>query len=86
VVWSRKVKADAGYLFDLGILVKLGTIVSGDGFEFCGLSLEQLDASVVQRAGRPIVQLADHHISRFALYDRDDAVFRVRAHDGIIST
>ena len=54
VMRCGEVESGTSGLFDLWILMKLGTVIRGNGFELCDFTIEQLDATPIEGSRRPI--------------------------------
>lgn len=60
MIRSGEVEVCVGVRFDVGVLMKLGAVVGGDGLEGLRIALDKLDRAAVQRASRTIFKFSDH--------------------------
>jgi len=74
VMWSGEVKRRAGGLFDGGVVMEFGAVVSGDAFELLRMPTHESQRSVIGVFLRSSSELADHDVAGFALDDREEAV------------
>lgn len=70
-------------MLDEFVVMELGAIIGGDGFEVFGESAHQLEGSGIGLLLGTGLELADEQVPGSSLDEADDAVFGVLADDGV---
>jgi len=83
VVGRGEVENGRCALLDGGVVVKLGAVVGGDGFDGARMFSDGSDRSGIQGLGGSVRELADQQQPGLALYEAHDAIPGAGAHDGI---
>lgn len=83
VIRRREEEAYASGSFDVGVVVKLGAVIGGDGFALLGMATNEIDHAPVELLFGSSLELADDRVAGFAFDDRDEAMQRAFADDRI---
>lgn len=78
-----EIEARAALSFDVLIVVKFRSVVSGDGMDAGRMFANEPGRSGCHRFHGAVRQLADQGVAGLPLYQGDDAVLASRTHDGI---
>src|ERR1043165_3039369 len=75
MVGSGEVDLHAGELLDLAVPMKLRSVISGDGFEEVGVTIDELEEPLVESVDGVAAQLADENAAGRSLDESHDAMF-----------
>src|ERR1051326_6592114 len=75
MVGSGEVDLHAGELLDLAVPMKLRSVISGDGFEEVGVTIDELEEPLVESVDGVAAQLADENAAGRSLDESNSASF-----------
>lgn len=78
-----EIEAELTLVLDLPILMKLGSMVSGNRLESSRVAADQSPGLLVQRPCGSVLELPDHEKACFSLHQGHDAVGGAFSHDRI---
>src|SRR6185503_13451862 len=80
---GREVERDTGRALELCVVVELGTVVGGDGFEALRMPAHEAHRTLISVFLGTSSELANHDVAGLAVDDGDEAVLITLADDGI---
>src|SRR4029077_4912307 len=74
VMRRREVERDARGALELYVVVELGAVVGGDGFESLWMTADETQRTAIRMFFRSRSELADREVASLAIDDRDEAM------------